>query len=63
MPAQHAPFRADTVGSFLRPAAIKQAREQHARGEISAEQLREVEAQAIRDVVAQQRANYPRWLW
>nr|WP_314686909.1 cobalamin-independent methionine synthase II family protein [uncultured Pantoea sp.] len=57
MSALHAPFRADTVGSFLRPAAIKQAREQHARGEISAEQLREVEDQAIRHVVEQQRAN------
>ena len=57
MSALHAPFRADTVGSFLRPAAIKQAREQHARGEISAEQLREVEDQSIRHVVEQQRAN------
>ena len=28
------PFRADHVGSLLRPAALKQAREQHAKGEI-----------------------------
>lgn len=35
-----APFRADTVGSFLRPTAIKQAREQFASGTLSADQLR-----------------------
>ena len=52
-----APFRADTVGSFLRPAAIKQAREQFASGAISADQLRQVEDDAIRQVVEQQRAN------
>jgi len=51
------PFRADTVGSFLRPATIKQAREQFARGEIGAAALREAEDQAIRQVVEQQRAN------
>ncbi len=43
-----APFRADTVGSFLRPAAIKQAREQFASGTLSADQLRQVEDDAIR---------------
>lgn len=52
-----APFRADTVGSFLRPAAIKQAREQFAAGEIDAVELRRVEDEAIRDVVAKQREN------
>ncbi|ADU68227.1 cobalamin-independent methionine synthase II family protein [Pantoea sp. At-9b] len=52
-----APFRADTVGSFLRPAAIKQAREQFAKGEIDAAALRQVEDEAIRHVVEQQRAN------
>ncbi|MDL4913513.1 MAG: cobalamin-independent methionine synthase II family protein [Enterobacterales bacterium endosymbiont of Blomia tropicalis] len=52
-----APFRADTVGSFLRPAAIKQAREQFAAGEIDATELRRVEDEAIRDVVAKQREN------
>ena len=53
----HQPFRADTVGSFLRPAAIKQARVQFANGEISAEQLRQAEDREIRHVVEQQRAN------
>src|SRR6185437_15066304 len=31
------PFRADHVGSLLRPAALKKAREQRAKGEIDAE--------------------------
>ncbi len=45
------PFRADHVGSFLRPAALLQARSQHAAGEISAAQLRTVEDAAIADIV------------
>ncbi|MDQ1212076.1 cobalamin-independent methionine synthase II family protein [Pantoea anthophila] len=57
MQRETAPFRADTVGSFLRPAAIKQAREQFAAGEIDAAALRQVEDAAIRDVVAKQREN------
>ena len=36
-----APFRADHVGSLLRPAALKQARARRAKGEMSAEALRE----------------------
>ncbi|WP_275553547.1 cobalamin-independent methionine synthase II family protein [Mixta sp. Marseille-Q2659] len=51
-----APFRADVVGSFLRPAAIKRAREQFAAGEIDAVALRRVEDEEIRHVVEQQRA-------
>ena len=49
------PFRADHVGSFLRPPYLLQARERKARGEISAAQLREVEDRAITEVVAFQR--------
>jgi 5-methyltetrahydropteroyltriglutamate--homocysteine methyltransferase len=45
------PFRADHVGSFLRPAALLDARERHRKGEISQEQLREVEDASIRDIV------------
>src|SRR5689334_13024104 len=45
------PFRADQVGSFLRPKALLDARAQFARKEIDAEQLRSVEDEAIRDVV------------
>lgn len=45
------PFRADHVGSFLRPKYLLDAREQKAKGEISAEQLRKVEDQAITEIV------------
>ncbi len=45
------PFRADHVGSFLRPGYLLQAREQKARGEITAEQLRAVEDKAITEIV------------
>src|SRR6201993_917651 len=48
------PFRADHVGSLLRPAALKQAREDAARGAISAEELRAVEDDAIRDAIRMQ---------
>lgn len=57
MTAQTAPFRADTVGSFLRPAAIKNAREQYAAGQIDKNQLTRIEDEAIRDVVSKQIAN------
>jgi 5-methyltetrahydropteroyltriglutamate--homocysteine methyltransferase len=45
------PFRADHVGSFLRPAYLLEAREQKARGVITGEQLRAVEDRAITEVV------------
>jgi 5-methyltetrahydropteroyltriglutamate--homocysteine methyltransferase len=45
------PFRADHVGSFLRPAYLLEAREQKAKGDISAAQLREVEDRAIAEIV------------
>jgi methionine synthase II (cobalamin-independent) len=49
------PFRADHVGSLLRPPRLLQARDDHAAGRISDEELRAVEDDAIRDVVAMQR--------
>jgi 5-methyltetrahydropteroyltriglutamate--homocysteine methyltransferase len=49
------PFRADHVGSFLRPAYLLEARERRAKGELSAEQLREVEDRAIAEIVQFQR--------
>jgi 5-methyltetrahydropteroyltriglutamate--homocysteine methyltransferase len=49
-----APFRADHVGSLLRPPELLRAREQHAAGALSADQLRETENAAIRDVVRMQ---------
>jgi len=49
-----APFRADMVGSLLRPRPIKEAREQRERGEISAEELTAVEDEEIRKLVAKE---------
>jgi 5-methyltetrahydropteroyltriglutamate--homocysteine methyltransferase len=48
------PFRADQVGSLLRPADIKEARARFERGESSAEQLRAIEDRCIRRAVARQ---------
>jgi 5-methyltetrahydropteroyltriglutamate--homocysteine methyltransferase len=47
----NSPFRADHVGSFLRPSFLIEAREKFAKREITAEQLREVEDRAIAEVV------------
>ncbi|WP_199429923.1 5-methyltetrahydropteroyltriglutamate--homocysteine S-methyltransferase [Qaidamihabitans albus] len=49
------PFRADHVGSLLRPAELHQAREKAAKGLISSGELREIEDDAIRGVVEMQR--------
>ncbi len=51
---QTPPFRADHVGSFLRPQYLLDAREQKARGEITAAGLRAVEDRAITEVVQMQ---------
>ncbi|MBM3536725.1 MAG: 5-methyltetrahydropteroyltriglutamate--homocysteine S-methyltransferase [Alphaproteobacteria bacterium] len=45
------PFRADHVGSLLRPAELKQARDKAQKGEIDAASLREVENRCIREAV------------
>ena len=50
-----APFRADHVGSFLRPEALKQARSDYTEGRISKETLREIENDAIANVVEKQK--------
>ncbi|KAF2432177.1 UROD/MetE-like protein [Tothia fuscella] len=54
MPLPTGVYRGDHVGSLLRPAAIKKARDQHANGEITASQLREVEDKEIANVVTKQ---------
>ncbi len=55
MPAKHnPPFRADHVGSLLRPARLQEARSKRAAGEITDDELRAVEDACIRDVVALQ---------
>ena len=43
MAEKNAPFRADHVGSLLRPPELLRAREQHQKGELSAVALRQVE--------------------
>jgi 5-methyltetrahydropteroyltriglutamate--homocysteine methyltransferase len=48
------PFRADHVGSLLRPPELLQARDDHAAGKIDDDRLRAVEDEAIRDAVAMQ---------
>jgi 5-methyltetrahydropteroyltriglutamate--homocysteine methyltransferase len=48
------PFRADHVGSLLRPPELLRAREEHQARRLSAEELRRVEDDAIRDVVRMQ---------
>jgi len=48
------PFRADHVGSLLRPAALKEARAQRERGEIGASELKAVEDREIKAVIAKQ---------
>jgi 5-methyltetrahydropteroyltriglutamate--homocysteine methyltransferase len=50
------PFRADHVGSLLRPAALKEARAKHERGEIDAAELATVEDREIAAVIAKQEA-------
>jgi 5-methyltetrahydropteroyltriglutamate--homocysteine methyltransferase len=48
------PFRADHVGSLLRPQALKEARAKHAEGKLAAEQLNEVEDREIEKAVRKQ---------
>jgi 5-methyltetrahydropteroyltriglutamate--homocysteine methyltransferase len=48
------PFRADHVGSLLRPDPLLEAREDYAADRISAEELRGIEDEAIEDVVRMQ---------
>src|ERR1700722_9525414 len=52
--ASKPPFRADHVGSLLRPPAVHDARAKAAKGEITTAALREIEDRAIREVVALQ---------
>src|ERR687888_866358 len=48
------PFRADHVGSLLRPPELLKAREDFAGGRIDGDELRGIEDEAIRDVVRKQ---------
>lgn len=51
------PFRADHVGSLLRPAAVLDARRRHAAGEIDDAELRSVEDDAIAAMIPQLEAT------
>src|SRR5262245_40815274 len=48
------PFRADHVGSLLRPKTLLEARDRFRQGAISTAELREIEDRSIRDVVKKQ---------
>jgi methionine synthase II (cobalamin-independent) len=50
------PFRADHVGSLLRPAALKEARAKRERGEIGAAELKAVEDREIESAISKQQA-------
>jgi 5-methyltetrahydropteroyltriglutamate--homocysteine methyltransferase len=50
----HAPFRADQVGSLLRPPELKEARDRQARGEITPQTLAAIEDRLIRVAVKAQ---------
>jgi 5-methyltetrahydropteroyltriglutamate--homocysteine methyltransferase len=54
-PRSTPPFRADHVGSLLRPARLKDARDDRAAGTITAAELRRIEDEEIRQAVALQR--------
>ncbi|MGQ0652467.1 MAG: 5-methyltetrahydropteroyltriglutamate--homocysteine S-methyltransferase, partial [Betaproteobacteria bacterium] len=51
MPTGHPPFRADHIGSLLRPKALREAFRRHASNEMSDADFRAVQDQAIRDVI------------
>src|SRR6188472_4766539 len=48
------PFRADHVGSLLRPARLKEVRAKHEKGEIAADALKAVEDREIADIIRKQ---------
>jgi 5-methyltetrahydropteroyltriglutamate--homocysteine methyltransferase len=56
MSSNRPPFRADHVGSLLRPAGLRAAREQAKAGRITAQELKQHEDSAIREVVQLQEA-------
>ncbi len=53
----NSPFRADFVGSFLRPAELANARNLHRKGVIDDLQLKQVEDKCISELIAKQKAH------
>ena len=58
MTSKTLPFHADTVGSYLRSQPLKEARAKFAAGELSREQLTEVEDQEIAIGTSSVRCRY-----
>jgi methionine synthase II (cobalamin-independent) len=56
MPSTTAPFRADHVGSLLRPPELLEARRKHKAGELSHEALRAVQDKCIEEIVRRQQS-------
>jgi 5-methyltetrahydropteroyltriglutamate--homocysteine methyltransferase len=54
MPRSRPPFRADHVGSLLRPDALKEARARRERGEITTQELTAIEDREIAQVIRKQ---------
>jgi methionine synthase II (cobalamin-independent) len=54
-PRTKPPFRADHVGSLLRPPELLKARDDHAAGQIDDDELRGIEDEAIREAVRMQK--------
>ena len=51
------PFRNDVVGSFLRPQVIHEARRNLEAGKITASELRQIEDEEIKELVAKEIEN------
>lgn len=49
------PFRADHVGSFLRPQALKEAREKFTNGEINLDDLKRIEDKEVLKLIAKEK--------
>src|SRR3954453_1407930 len=54
MPRSTPPFRADHVGSLLRPERLLKAREDHTAGRIDDAELKAIEDDSVREVVRMQ---------
>ena len=53
----NAPYRADIVGSFLRPAELKEGRQKCVEGKIDVSALKAVEDRLITDLITKQKAH------
>src|SRR5436190_9459902 len=56
MPASNGVFRADVLGSLLRPKYLAEAREKHEAGDMSAAEFKKIEDRAVDEAIALQEA-------